>query len=350
MRNKKVAAIVLAATMVIGSTFTAFAADSTASNASPSNASGSTTGAGTNEAHVDKEVINVVLPTVPEGSTPFAYTTDPERLIQATAGSNAKYEDYTLPAKDKDSGVYFRVGAKELANESETLQVINKSSANVTVTVAIDTTKAATDLGLAGDASPSDANPLSLNLKVGNTNTAITGNGQQQVTKTIAGIPDNFEVTYADGKYGYTEKADASGWKALDISMNGSVKETAAKADTTAPTIKVTWSYAKAADSATPDAGDQTDALPTVTLSKDGVITITGLTKDKAYESILVGASDKLTDSEWDTSNFNDEDGTGEIIIKLGQPWIDWLGGDYVTVVVTLKDNTKIRTTAWLDK
>ena len=73
---KRFMAVALATTMVLGSSLTAFADEPTTS--------GGTDGSGTSEGHVDKEVINVVLPTVASGSTPFAYTMDPEHLIQET--------------------------------------------------------------------------------------------------------------------------------------------------------------------------------------------------------------------------------------------------------------------------
>lgn len=75
-KTKRMLAIALAATMVFGSSLTAFADEPVTS--------GGTDGSGTSEGHVEKELINVVLPTVPSGSTPFAYTMDPERLIQET--------------------------------------------------------------------------------------------------------------------------------------------------------------------------------------------------------------------------------------------------------------------------
>ena len=58
---KRAMAIALAATMVIGSSVTAFAADD----------GHSSTGTGSNEGHVDKHVVSVILPTVPANSTPF---------------------------------------------------------------------------------------------------------------------------------------------------------------------------------------------------------------------------------------------------------------------------------------
>ena len=92
---KRAMAITLAATMVIGSSVTAFAADD----------GHSSTGTGSNEGHVDKHVISVTLPTVPANSTPFNYTVDPERLVPETDG--VRYGSTTFTDNAKRDGVYF---------------------------------------------------------------------------------------------------------------------------------------------------------------------------------------------------------------------------------------------------
>lgn len=255
---KKTLAGMLAATMVLGMGATAFAAESGDTPAT----SGGTSGAGNSEGHVEKEVQNVVLPTVPADQSPFAYTMDPERLIQETGGQ--KYEDYTFPAKDSDTGVYFLVADKEYSNTSNTLQVINKSSCNITLTVKVKATASAggKDITLATGSTPStSAAELYLGLKVGNDSQVVSAT-EAPVSKTIAGTPDNFETAVEDGKYVYREKADATSWKAMNISMTGAVSNYKIEADTTAPTVDITWEWAKAAEDATvaTDAVDYTEA------------------------------------------------------------------------------------------
>lgn len=251
-KMKKAVAIALAAAMTMGSTLTVFAADDVSG-------AGGTSGKGENEGHVEKEVINVVLPTVPEGDgSPFEYITDPERLIQSTSG--ARYEDYTFPEKVGDTGIYFLVGDKTYANASSTLQVINKSSCDVSVTVTA-TARQATDkdLALATSSSTTADNPLYLNMKVGQENATVSDSGAT-VTKIIAGSADNFEVQYTGGAYQYVPKVDAYNWKALNIGMNGAVDEAAVITnDTTVPTVDVTWAFAKASGTYTVDTNDQVD-------------------------------------------------------------------------------------------
>ena len=274
-KMKRAAAIVLAAAMTMGSTLTVFAADT---------GSGETHGKGENEGHVDMELINVVLPTVPTGDgSPFEYVADPERLIQATAG--ARYEDYKFPAKDDDKGVYFRVGEKEFSNTSQTLQIINKSSCDVTITVTASVTASAgdKDLELATTSTPSADKPLYLNLKVGTTDTTIAASGTP-VAKTIEGTPNNFEVQYTDKGYEYVPKADAAYWKALNFSVNGEVYKGAVAAGTTVPTIDVTWAFAKAADDAT---ADSTEQVQYEEIEKPGIVSVSDFVKSEPKDVVI---------------------------------------------------------------
>lgn len=259
-KSRKLLAIILAATMVVSSSIVALASDP---DPSAPVTSGGTDGSGASEGHVDQKLVNVVLPTVASGSTPFAYTMDPERLVQGT--NAAKYaEGTTFPPSDSDTGVYFLTAPNTYANTSNTLQAINKSSCAITLTVKVKTTQnSAKDITLAtaADALTATENnvttpKLYLGLKVGSGTTVVT-ESEQTVAKTIAGAPDNFELAVSSGAYVYQEKSSATDWKALNISMTGAVGEASIASDTTAPTVNVTWSYAEAASDATVDTADQ---------------------------------------------------------------------------------------------
>lgn len=249
LNTKKILAAALAATMVFGSSISVFADDPVTS--------GSTDGAGLSEGHLEKKVVNVVLPTIASGDTPFSYTMDPERLIRATDG--AKYADgTTFPAEATDTGVYFLTAANTYANESSALTVTNKSSCDITLSVKVKTTQnTAKDIALAESstvATTGDPN-LYLGLKVGDESTVVSAT-EQTVTTTIAGLPDNFETTVetvdSNKVYAYKEISDAAGWKTKDISLEGAVSNLPVAADTTAPTVNVTWSYAEAPTDAAP--------------------------------------------------------------------------------------------------
>lgn len=345
---KKILAVALAATMVIGSSVTAFADPVT---------SGGTDGAGTSEGHVDKKVINVVLPTVPENTTPFAYTMDPERLIQGTTA--AKYaEGTTFPAAGSDTGVYFLTAENTYANTSNTLQAINKSSCDITLTVKVKTTAAASDITLAQSATPStDAAELYLGLIVGDTTTVVKAD-EQTVTKVLAGAPNNFEVAVKDGAYAYQAKADATTWKAMNISMTGAVSAHAISDTTTAPTVNVTWSYAEAAEAdgaAATDAVDYSDApanaAPSVTsttgtmaLGVDTEIAInlgTGTLAATGVESVTYtagGNSYSFAENEISVSD-------GKLILSHSKSDV-WLNANVASREVTITFNDSAATTA----
>ena len=264
-KTKRMLAVALAATMVFGSSITAFADEPVTS--------GGTNGTGTSEGHVDQELINVILPTVAAGSTPFAYTMDPERLIQETDA--AKYAAGTVfPDAEDDTGVYFLTAANTYSNTSNTLQAINKSSCDVTLTVKVKTATAAdTDIALATSSTVATTGTpnLYLGLKVGNTDQVISAT-EATIAKTIAGTPANFEIAVDDDEYVYQEKASATTWKAMNISMTGAVSNLPIASTTTAPTVNVTWSYAKAAS----DATAATDAVSYTTTPASAAPSLTG--------------------------------------------------------------------------
>lgn len=358
-RTKKMAAWALAAAMMLSSSMAVFASGSVTSG------TGTVQGTGTSEGHVDKEVLNVVLPTV-NASDPsaFAYTMDPERLIQGTDA--AKYEEGVIfPAKDTDTGVYFLTAPNTYANTSKTYQVINKSSCDVTLTVDVQATASAggKDIALAtaaNDITTATAPTLYLGLKVGNNDQAVSTT-KATVTKTIAGSASNFEIgvnTKEDGtkEYTYREKANAASWKAMNISMTGSVNKKDIAADTTAPAVDVTWSWAKAADGATAD----TDAVdyvagPQVTLSADGLITITGLTSTanvgNGATDILVGYADTAEDTTlypvaangvtWITDSWDSTAG-GTLKVQLKAGTYNPFNGKSINVSVKLTDGKTI--------
>ncbi len=282
MSKKKVMALLLAVTMVMGSSITVFAAEG--------DNTGSTQGAGTSEGHVDKEVLNVILPTIASGTTPFAYTMDPERLIQGTDAS--KYAEGTVfPDAATDTGVYFLVGENQYANTSNTLQAINRSSCDVTFTVKVKTTQnTAKDIALADSDTPAtDSAELYLGLKVGQTSQVVSAT-EATVTKTVAGTPANFEIAVDENKaYVYREKESATTWKAIDISMTGAVSKFAIAADTTAPTVEVTWSYAKAAEGATVDTADQVEYNVTPVIDYENA---TAMNLNKGSSAVYANYSD----------------------------------------------------------
>lgn len=234
MQRKKLArftAVALAAIMTLGSAITALASDAT---------SGSATGEGTNEGHLNREVVDVVLPTVSADSTMFAYTMDLERLIQETDG--AKYGSATFPAANVDTGVYFNVSGN-YANKSSALTVTNRSSVSINLTVEVEASDEATDVALvSSNTFTGDDAQLYLALQIGTDETPVIAGEKVSNTVSIDGIPSNFEVGVVSGDYVYQPIASPQAWKTASFCLTGAASEASAEG-LTAPTLTVTWRY-----------------------------------------------------------------------------------------------------------
>lgn len=334
-------ALVLATSMVMGSSIVSFAANT---------GNGTVSGNGVSEGHVDKKVLNVVLPTVAEGDSAFQYTMDPERLIQATAG--AKYEDFTFPAEEADAGVYFLVGDKTFANTSTEYQIINKSSCNVELTVKaeVEATAGGTDITLDSNGKNSvSANTIDpklyLGLKVGSDEQGVPSTGDTTITKILAGKPDNFTVAVKDGEYVYEPKAEITPWKAMSVSMTGEASKCDIDSTTTAPKVIVTWSWQEdtSGQSAATDAVDAVEG-PQVIMNKNGTIRITKL-EGSLFQSLTMTIGDEswpLTSKsgtwEWEIPE------SGNKVFTLGSGWYpNFVSGKTAIATVTLKDGTTIK-------
>lgn len=235
---KKILATALAATMVISASFTAFAEDTAPVT------EGSADGTGSNEGHVDKDVVDVVLPT--NTTDTFNYTMDPERLITATDA--AKYAEGTVFPEKNDTGVYFLTDTNTYGNTSNTVQVINKGAVDqmLTVKAKLTASDGGKDIPILNAAPATDATTAGLYL------TATVAKATQALSTTetswiinLTGNADNYEVAVKDNKYVFQKKtSDLAPWKAADIAVTGAVTNgVAVAADTTAPKITLTWKF-----------------------------------------------------------------------------------------------------------
>lgn len=329
-KTGKVMAVVLAATMVFGSSLTAFAEEPVTS--------GGTNGAGTSEGHVNKHVISVTLPVIPDGSTPFAYTMDPERLVNET--NAAKYAGSTFSETAKTNGVYFHTGEKAYDDKSTVLKAKSESSADVKLTVDVEVESAATDIELV-DAAPALSGEnavtdpqLYLALKVDDTTKAVKSSEKVSIETTIAGKDSNFETVVESGAYVYKAKTgDSITWNEAEIQMSGVASKASAEG-LTAPTLKVTWKY------------EDPSAEPQVSFSTAGLITMSNLTADKNYDHSAIltldGVENEL-DSDpnltWGTDDWSSSDG-GTLTFQLNRAWLDALSGKTATVKVKISDGS----------
>lgn len=261
MRGKKILAVLMTATMVMAMSMTAFA------DGEPTN-NGASEGSGTSEGHVDQKATNVVLPTIASGSTPFAYTMDPEGLVVTT--SHEKYgEDVVFPSAN-DTHVYFNNGKDtndktQYLNSSAAQTVKNKSSHAIALTVTAEAvaSEGGKDIPLAekDDLEDATAAALYLGLVVGTDDAVAITDTAATKTVTLNGTAANFKIAVKNDKSGYeyrvlteeewlaantgkTSDDFEKSWASTDFSVEGATTEDLAIAsDTTAPKLKVTWSW-----------------------------------------------------------------------------------------------------------
>lgn len=292
MKLRKVMAGALAATMIMGSSMMAFAADEN---------TGSATGTGTSIGHVDKEVLTVTLPT--EGTSldaTFSYKIDPERVIDLAG----KLTDNTAVTKNAD-GVYFKNKDNSYSSSSDEVEFEGKNSVKVDVSVAAEVVASAggKDIALVADnaALTAATEPaLLMNLTVGTDTKAITSAGATAKAE-LEGKPDNFEVTVVGNAYKYSAKSNASDWAKTTVKLSGKTNNKEVASDMTAPQIKLTWTIAKHEDFTDTTANGRWSSQ-TLWLSKDGSegFSTTGLTVEVSdggttYKTL---ASDKYSVNE----------------------------------------------------
>lgn len=333
---RKMLACVLAGTMVLGMSATAFAAEGDAAGPVESK---NTTGSGEFEGHVEKEKLLVQLPTVPEqNDTTFAYTMDPEGLIAATEG-----------AKDKDASfeagatVYFQSAEKTYTKESQKLKVVNKGTADADVTVKAETaTNSAVTMATSSTFTGTDAE-LYLGLAVANKDAvAVKTTGDSTpatVTVGLKGAPDNFEVTYDDTtkKYAYTEKNGVAetAWNSFEFGLTGACnpKGDFSAENLAAPDVTVTWSYEAHADATELLAENAvSDAAPSISTTSYSLTADTPVEIAVSLGGGTLGAStiSKVTD-------------TSGSAVEKGAQW-DFAGGKltFTTARVNALLNAKV--------
>jgi len=352
----KVIALTLSATMIFGSSLTVFADDPVTSS----------TGAGKPEGHVDKKVTNVVLPTTVADTT-FAYTMDPEKLIEVT--SHGKYGDDVVFPSANDTYVYFNNGTNDdnktvYANTSAAVTITNKSShdINLKVSAAATASQEGKDIPLvAKDAYASASDPsLYLGLIVGSkAAVAIAEETPADQTVTIPGTEGNFKIavkndksgyeyrvlnldewTALDGNSGKTEDDFNKSWKNTTISLEGGVTTgKSITSETTAPSVEVTWSWT-----------DPTEG-PQLSMTTSGLITVSGLTSSVN----LVGGEELfIVDGNGGRFNLNDDpqgvwglDGWsqtegGTVTRQIGSAWMEGptVKGQTVKIIANFTDGT----------
>lgn len=248
MRNfKKVTAVVLAASMVMGGAMTALAAESGDTSV---NSSGDYEGG-----EMKYPALSITLPVIADGA--YDYIADPNGLIKATeteSGDAAKYADSQFQG---DTGIYFLTTAKDASNpkniyteKSAAKKVTNENAQNIDVTVKLEkgTNAGDADIALASSNEFTGTDKeLYLAVTDGTDKTSALSSAAAEVTTMVPGNKDNYEPKYdtIDG-YGYQKKdaADLAAWSECSFYLTGALNMDAKWEDNVAfPDIKVTWSY-----------------------------------------------------------------------------------------------------------
>jgi len=263
MKNKKVMALILAATMVVGSSMTVFAADANGAESE-----------GTSFEHVDKDVIDVTLPTDTAVANVFDYYIDPEGAIKS-AGSLL---DGTAVTGNED-GVYFvNAGTAAVAGTVTGYSVDTSQTTGYTVTVdKLDVNTTYTYDG--SDWKDGEGNVASISVTITkdtDSSSVAPANGD---TVTVSGAT-------AAGSAGYSSSSDAvkfEGKNSVDVDVTVSATVTATDA---------TKDIALVADQAALDAATSPALLMTLKVGNDTkVITSAGTTA----KATIAGVANNFT-------------------------------------------------------
>ncbi len=275
--TKKLIAGTLAASMVMGTSLVALAADPAGS--------GESSGTGSMEGVVKTDVYKADLPT--ESSTAYAYIVDPQGLIRKT--NAAKYNGKTFGegsvffTNDKTKGA-----ENDYSNTSDAATITNKSSKNLSVKVTAKATPDSTTGAAAlATAKTFAADNTALEVYLGITD-SVDANAEKpltaagvEMTAVLGASPEGaYDYKYAADKgYSYELKDDVSAFKFADYSfqINGAANENpkaAWAADTKIPAVSVKWDVDLTDDAATVETPKQTpaDEAPSVTTTTANLV------------------------------------------------------------------------------
>lgn len=285
--TKRFLSAIMAMTMVCG-TAVSVSADVTSLGENDGPTTGESTGTGAIEGYANKDVLCVVLPT-----TKLDFIVDPQGLIKDSmvtngttkSAANTKYKNATWNFADTDEeGAAERTDgfiffAEPIMNEAGTaqtgtkytnhlkLKVENKSSYAVTITPALNYVD--------GKVDKNDSDSATFGLKGQKDSTTFTDNSQYLVgfaldstaAANLKGVSAAYEVKY--GKTGYTYELNKDTYAQLDspgntlevtltgasnpkattwAAVNKTINDNAKNAKKDNPTVKVTWTIAKATE------------------------------------------------------------------------------------------------------
>ena len=290
---KRMLTVALAATMVLGSTMTAFAA------------AGESEGAGTYEGgEMQYPTLSVTLPTIPDHT--YDYIADPNGLIAAT--SAAHYDGATFTG---NSGIFFKTTDANgdtkatYTDTSKAQEVTNNNAQDIDVTVKLEQKTAGDESIMYADSATFEttdtANKLYLAVTDGATQNpnvdALSSTSAATVSTKVEGKTSNYLPSYdsTNNKYEYRLKTKAENndtdltWNSCSFKLTGALNKNATWGDDLDfPTIKVTWSYAEHTDSPVANPSSMSTSVKSATIQNLGEgVTLSSVQVVKADSSIV---------------------------------------------------------------
>jgi hypothetical protein len=208
---KKLVAVGIVSTMIMGSTVTSFATETTtdlssASTGTVAGAEQTVTGTGT-EAFVFKKAFKVTVPTAAEAAKLVSFYSDPLGLIAETNAAQVG-TDVTIT---NDTGILFKntdsAGKVTLSDWSDPIKIVNKSTSGVEISITATLKEATTDKYAGGYSTTADfkgsgdsAKGLYLGLwTTGCKDNAALSDSASTIKNYAKSAYSLYEVTYVDG-------------------------------------------------------------------------------------------------------------------------------------------------------
>lgn len=212
MKHKKIMALILAATMVAGSSVAVLAADAN-----------SATGTGSSFDHVDREVTDVTLPTDSAVAHVFDYYIDPERVIDS-AGTLTDGTDVTANA----DGVYFTNAGTAAVQGTVSSNINADTNSDYVVTVDdLTINDTYTYSGTESKWKAGDGSDATVTITVMESNGSAAGTVADGDTVTVSGAT----AAVAGGYSSSSDEVKFTGQNSVDVDVTVAATVTATDAD-----------------------------------------------------------------------------------------------------------------------
>lgn len=269
MRKKRFLAVIMVATLALGSTVTASASTISSQDIKVDPATGHVKGNGTFEGALNEEIFVVEVPTQATGDKTLDFIMDPQNLIERTDGakyatSNTNMNNrHGISTDNIDYGTLYFANTSsngtvsQLSSSSNALKIKNKSTMDVTVGLTAKVTKLgnvalSTNDQLSGNTAPSlYLAMVGEDLSGNNTNTGVISSGDgAHISTTVSGCDSQYNVSVnSANEYEYKLSSNSVNFAGYSFKLTGSTGggqyadwaavEKAMETET--PEVEITW-------------------------------------------------------------------------------------------------------------